>query len=547
MIHYSGDQSCVLLTSHRILSPQPWKSINEVRAHGGEITDIASCFDPDSGSYLVVSSGRDRMIQLFQKCDERLELVQTMDDHVGAVGQLLFSPDGERLLSCSADRTILIRNRAARENNGATAVAYLISKVITLKTSPVSMTFSPEDPDILVVSTMDRCVQTFDIPSGRPVHAFRSTDSESTDAVVMSALTVAAEIPAQSPMMLVGVSSADKSIRVYDMERDLLLTGEFGHSEGVSDILLLENQPGGSEQPVKRTLISVGIDGVVMIWSLMVQPLPSHAQDSVQTSNKDDYETPSKDLAASKPPIRRILSRTELAGFQRQDPSASTPTPARESAPPLLRKTSKFSLSSSLRIGNTMPTTPSPSTSSRRPSTSSRRPSISSRRPSTSSTPLEKNHTPRSPPVSPKSIPPKKQANGSSNTRRTPLDFRNRTKHSHQSDFGSLNMSTEQVCRTLRAYRKKLHGSSEHLHSGRELERELSLTLQSLGTHSKNCGQSAETETDSSGKENERVHASSVSGKAARIPHHMPSTPNLGQKSIRDFCRSRSLDADGEG
>ena len=108
-------------------------------------------------------------------------------------------------------------------------------------------------------------------------------------------------------------------------------------------------------------------------------------------------------------------------------------------------------------------------------------------------------------------------------------------------------MSTEQVCRTLRAYRKKLHGSSEHPESGRELERELSLTLQTLGTHSKNCGQPAETETDSSGKENERLRVSSVSGKTVHIPHRMPSTPNLSQNKVRGFCRSHSLGADAEG
>lgn len=139
-------------------------------------------------------------------------------------------------------------------------------------------------------------------------------------------------------------------------------------------------------------------------------------------------------------------------------------------------------------------------------------------------------------------------------------------------------MSTEQVCRTLRAYRKKLHGSAEHPRSSRELERELGLTMRSLGLHSKNCagagtgagadaststgdgaaGPEAETETDSSGKENERVNLSANSnanangkgngkaGKTLRKPHHMPSTPNLGQKSVEDFCRSRALDVDAD-
>lgn len=594
----SGDKLGVL----RILTPQPWRPINEVRAHGGEITDIAICYDFESGVNLVASSGRDRMIQLFQKCDEQLELVQTLDDHVGAVNQLLFSADGKRLLSCSADRTVLIRNRVTRDNNGATAVAYLVSKVITLKTSPVSMTFSPEDSDALVVSTMDRCVQTFDISTGRLVHAFRSTDQESTDAVIMSALTVAAEIPAQSPKMLVGVSSTDKSIRVYDMERDLFLTGEFGHAEGVSDVLLLESPPDGPDKPIKRTLVSVGIDGVVMIWCLMVQPLPTQTQDPVQASALDNTETPVKDLAATKPPIRRILSRTELAGFRGLEPSATlSPTSARENGSPLLvRKTSKTSLSSSLRNGNAPPSTPTPSTTSH---------SHSRRSPTSTSA-----STTRSPPVSPRSTNTRRLGNGSMTingpitgtthtARRTSLSFprerrsslhsknppqQQQHQHQHQqqqsqqqsqqSDFGSLNMSTEQVCRTLRAYRKKLHGSAEHPRSSRELERELGLTMRSLGLHSKNCagagtgagadaststgdgaaGPEAETETDSSGKENERVNLSANSnanangkgngkaGKTLRKPHHMPSTPNLGQKSVEDFCRSRALDVDAD-
>lgn len=523
------------------MSTQPWQCVNELRAHGGEITDIAVCSDPDSDAFLIASSGRDRMIQLFQKCDESIELIQTMDDHVGAVGQLLFSRDGEKLLSCSSDRTILIRNRVTREEDGATAVAYLISKTITLKSSPVSMTFSPGNSNILVVSTMDRCVQIIDLSSGRFVHAFRATDSESPDAVVLSALTVASEVPGESPKMLVGVSSTDKSIRVYDMDRDLLLTGEFGHAEGISDVLLLESPQNTPDRPAKRTLITVGIDGVVMIWSLTVQPHQS--QDPVQNGSRDEDEAPSKELTASKPPIRRILSKSELAGFQKQDPSAVTPTPVREGSPPLLRKMTKLSLkSSSLRNGDVVASTPSPPSSSRRSPTYS--------------TPLEKQR--RSPSVSPKSTPTsttpsaKKVVSRTNSTRRTSFEFRNRTKHphSHQNDFGSLNMSTEQVCRTLRAYRKKLHGSSEHLRSQRELERELSLTLRSLGSYNRNCGDGQlETETDSSGKENDRFPLSSMSGRAMRIPHHVPSTHELSQRSLREVCacRSRSIDADGEG
>lgn len=99
-------------------------------------------------------------------------------------------------------------------------------------------------------------------------------------------------------------------------------------------------------------------------------------------------------------------------------------------------------------------------------------------------------------------------------------------------------MSTEQVCRTLRAYRKKLNGSPERLQAQKDLERELNLTLRVLG--SRNKSGNADSETDSSGKENRK------SSNSAHI-HKTPSTPNLGRKASKLVPRSRSLDDDGGG
>jgi WD40 repeat protein len=509
----------MLTSAYRILSGTPWKCVNEVRAHGGEVTDIA--VESGRNSCLVASAGRDRMVQLFQRYEEDFQLIQTMDDHVGAVTQLLFINDGEKLLSSSADRTILVRDRVTRDVDGVTAIAYILTKVITLKSSPISMTLSPDSQDTLIVSTMDRCVQKLDIASGRHIHSFRAADPDANDSVVMGSLTVAAEVPGQSPRLLIGVSGTDKSIRVYDFERDLLLTGEFGHAEGVSHVLLLENGPDDSERPPKRTLVSAGMDGIVMIWNLSVQP--PQPQDLAQQNTREEEETPVKELTASKPPLRRILSRSELAGFQRQDSLPATPTPVHEQSPLVRKKLSRCSLAPPLRNGNVV--TPSPPSASTRPSPAS---CISAER------------TRRSPsPVSPKSAPPKKPGSASNNDNRgSSLDFRARGKNNGRTEFGSLGMSTEQVCRTLRAYRKKLNGSPERLH-GADLQRELNLTLRVVNSRNKNSG-SPETETDSSGKENRTSPSTPHIRKA-------PSTPSLGQKASRQVSRSRSLDADGEG
>lgn len=438
-------------------------------------------------SCLIASSGRDRTVQLFRSSAESLELVQTMDDHVGSVNQLLFINNGEKLLSCSSDRTVIIRERMTREINGEIVVAYLISKHIILKSSPLSIAPSTDASNMLIISTVDRWIQQYDMESGKHMRLFKTTDAESADTVVMSSLTMAAEIPGQSPTLLFGVSGTDKSIRVYDMDREVLLTAEFGHAEGVSDVCLLQKEPGSPGETITRTVVSAGMDGVVMIWNLLVQPQQS--QDSIQTnSGEEDIRAGLKELTVSRPPLRKVLSRSELAEFQRQENITGTPTPVRPPSRSLVRKSSKFSLtSSSLKNENVAPTTPSLSSST-------------SRRSPTSQSRLQQLR--RSPSPTPKSAPGKKPSNISNNTRHSPSDFHSRGKNTSRSEIGGLNTSTEQICRTLKAYRRKLHSCTENLQSQKELERELDLTLRVLASRSKSRND-AETETDSSGKESE--------------------------------------------
>ncbi|RAQ46510.1 WD repeat protein [Aspergillus flavus] len=515
-VFVSGDKLGVL----RVLERQSWKCLDQVRAHGAEVTDIAlsAAFD----SCLIASCGRDRMVQLFQITEHRLKLVQTMDDHVGAVGKVLFINDGENLLSCSADRTVLIRERVTREADDGISIAYMISKVITLKSSPVSMALSADDADVLVISTADRCIHQYEIPSGRHLSSIRAVDSDSNDAVVMGALTVAGEILGHSPKLLIGVASTDKSIRVYDLDRGVLLTGEFGHTEGVSDVQLLERNPDPSSRTVVRTLISSGIDGVVMMWNISVQPL--QAQEITRTTSKEDDEG-AKEMTLTRPPIRKILSKNELAEFRHEHGTGAS-TPTREQSPPLIRKLSKLSLApSSTKNGDTTPATPTPA--SARPSSR-----------------LERSRRTPSPP-SPKSTPAKKTSHLSHNNHRSPLDIRSRTRYGEKTEFGSLNMSTEQVCRTLRAYRKKLNGTKENLPSQKDLERELGLTLRALHSRTKGCD-GTETETDSSGKENENLNTgvTSVRNLDIQVP---PSPPNLSQKQSTPSSRSHSTEGDVEG
>ena len=59
--------------------------------------------------------------------------------------------------------------------------------------------------------------------------------------------------------------------------------------------------------------------------------------------------------------------------------------------------------------------------------------------------------------------------------------------------------------------------------------------------------ESAETETDSSGKDLDRKPSySSISSRSSHYPRHAPSTPLLRQKNLRQVSRSRSYDANAD-
>src|SRR5690606_27158353 len=141
----------------------------------------------------------------------------------------------------------------------------------SLKASPVHMTPLSDTSSMLMISTMDRQISKYDLVSGRSVQGFRAAD-ESGDAVVMDALTLSREGGGlcKGGRWLIGVSTTDKSIRLYDLEGKLI-EKEWGHTEGVTDIALLEN---AQEDEAKDMLISTGSDGTIMVWEFTQQKAP---------------------------------------------------------------------------------------------------------------------------------------------------------------------------------------------------------------------------------------------------------------------------------
>lgn len=407
------------------------------------------------------------MVQVFKKKADAWDLMQTLDEHVGAVTGVVFSRSGERLVSMSSDRTIVVRELVTREIEGETMSAFLILRTIILKTTPLSITWDVDQDDVLLVSTIDRQVHKYDLRNGQSLCSFRASDTEGGDAVVLSSLV---HIPRLwgSPL-IAGVSSTDKSIRLYD-ESGTLLARDWGHTEGVKDIALVKTDAGGDDDNAERSLVTVAVDGTIFVWGLLLQS--PNRQDLSKSMDLLGPSTPiNQALLAHKPPLRRVFSQSELARFQRS-PEDDQSTPTGNRSPRLRKRLSKFSLSQTPKLE------PSPL-----PSTM---PRDRTGGPSNQGT-LRRANRHRSPsPPSPR--------NPQVAKRRSSVDVRLRSK-APVNEFGSLGASTESLCRTLRAYRKRLANSNDNLTSDmvREVERELALTTRAVGEKAKSSESLNET------------------------------------------------------
>lgn len=417
-------------------------------AHSGDINGIAVA--NTEGLTIVATCGRDRTLQLFRKRESHLQLFQTLDDHAAAVGDAKFI-DGATLLSISSDRTIIVRKRARGEED---SIAFLPIRVITLKASPVSLTAVPAEPNVVLVSTLDRQILRYNVSSGRLVHSFKASDPASGESVIMSSLEVheLGDLPTAS-RLLVGVSSTDKSIRIHEYDSGAMLAREYGQN-AISAIKLLRSSAEG-ESP-RNHLVSCGLDGTVMTWYLSCNP--PKASGYYHTPNSE--ESPSRQTPLSAQPPRRILTKAEVLDFQKSlTNEGETVSPIRgSSSSRVRRKTSRYDLAATPRTSATA--LQSLAGASQSPTSG-----VFQRQPSQGQSPT-----------------PSSQKN-TLNFRSKTLSLQNRRRSKSAANLNDLNDLGEQICVSLRNFRHRITSSSvAKLEHGtlEKLAKELRLTSRSL-------------------------------------------------------------------
>ena len=387
-------------------------------------------------------------MQLFRKHEFHLDLLQTLDEHAAAVGDVKF-PDRTTLVSISSDRTIIVRKIVCREQE---PIAFLSVRVITLKASPVSLALA--GPDVLLVSTLDKQVLSYNVSSGRLLHSFKASDPKSGDSVIMSSLEVhELEDVTPASRLILGVSSTDKSIRIHEYDSGAMLVRECGQN-AVSATKLLRRYIEG-ESP-RYQLVSCGLDGTVMTWNLSCN-LPKRSGSHDASHGK---ESPSVQLPPSAEPQRRFLSKAGVSDLQKYLMNdGDRVAPMRSSSPPRVRrKNSRHSLTAAPKIF--APTPPHPTGASLSPANPMLQHQLSQRH---LPTPSSQKNTLKSKPKPPS------------------LDSRRRSKS--VANLNDLNDLGKHICVSLRRFRSRIASSSvAKLEHGtlQEMVQELSLAIIAL-------------------------------------------------------------------
>ncbi|KAL9578226.1 MAG: hypothetical protein Q9212_005849 [Teloschistes hypoglaucus] len=278
-----------------------------VKAHDGEIYDLA-LQKVEGGDPVAASCGKDRTIQVFRISRNECLLQQSMvNEHAGPIRKVRLTENANILVSMSSDRTIVLHHKVLRTDD---SIAFVSIKVITLKASPVTMSLVPGISPTLLVSTADRCIRTISLTQGKVIDSFKTADRSGGEPVVLSRLSVGAshQLSAHGNVVA-GFSSVDGSIRLYNTESGLLLAAVQGQTV-ISDLAIAEAPD--HDDGICSKVVSAGVDGTTTVWRLTSSL--SHRGLQHESGGID----PSKSQARSVlRPLRRLLSKTEIADFQR--------------------------------------------------------------------------------------------------------------------------------------------------------------------------------------------------------------------------------------
>ncbi|KAK0585024.1 hypothetical protein LWI29_022366 [Acer saccharum] len=198
----------------------------------------------DDNQYFLASGGKDRTIHIYD-VKRKFDLVESIDDHSAAVTSVKFTCNGCKILSCSADRSLVFRDFSITDN------AYKISRRHHQLASLGTVYDMVIDPTMEVVVTVgqDKKINSFDIAAGKLTRSFKQ-EKDNGDPI---------KVTMDPSGTYLVCSYSNKSICLYDFISGQMITQAMGHGEVVTGVIFL---------PDCKHIVSVGGDCCIFVWKL---------------------------------------------------------------------------------------------------------------------------------------------------------------------------------------------------------------------------------------------------------------------------------------
>ncbi|KAL9315375.1 hypothetical protein ACSQ67_016376 [Phaseolus vulgaris] len=230
-------------------------------------------------NYFLASGGRDCMIHLYD-VKRNFDLIDSIDDHSAAVTSIKISSNGCRILSCSADSFLVLRDVVIADN-GYKILQQHRQKALqrgTVYDMAVDLTW-----ETVVTVGQDKKIKTFDMAAQKLIRSYNHDKffGEPIKVIMDPSCTY------------VVCSFSNKSICIYDLITGKMAAKAAGHAEIITGVIFL---------PDCKHIVSVDGNGCVFVWKLPAS-LSSRILERIMEKNN-----PLSPRSSGQPPSLSCLS-----------------------------------------------------------------------------------------------------------------------------------------------------------------------------------------------------------------------------------------------
>ncbi|KAH9256878.1 hypothetical protein BASA81_004991 [Batrachochytrium salamandrivorans] len=283
-----------------------FQEIATLQGHNAEVMALDFSTPGSNMPMLLASASRDRLIHVFDAStcsgSSSFNLVQTFNDHTSTITGLSFSHGGMRLVSCSADKSIIFRQLDGLSPDYIEATPHYISyNNVPIRSTVYGLAIERSSKTTVVI-TQDRRLIFMDTETGKvtrthkPVLGSHDGGSrlgaglESTVSSNNSSTLFINKIAIDPSGLFLAAASSDKCIRIFDFLTGACLGRAAGHGDLITSLEFID---GG------RRVVSASSDGCIFVWRVndiilqrmargrLISPVSSPQRGSVNGSSME--------------------------------------------------------------------------------------------------------------------------------------------------------------------------------------------------------------------------------------------------------------------